>query len=106
MMDYYKELLTDKQKYIMELYYNEDLSLAEISELTSTSRQATFDIIKRCNKLLVDYESKLKLIEKSSEVSTCKKLILAKIDKLQESIDKKESVDLIEDIKKNIMESI
>jgi predicted DNA-binding protein YlxM (UPF0122 family) len=105
-MDYYKELLTEKQKYIMELYFNEDLSLSEISELTNTSRQAIFDIIKRCNKLLTEYESKLKLVEKNNEIKISKELILQKIDRLQESIDKKEFIDLIQEIKNNIVESI
>ena len=106
LIDYYKELLTEKQKYIMELYFNEDLSLAEISELTNTSRQAIFDIIKRCNKLLMDYESKLRLLEKNDEIKSSKELIIQKIDELQKSTDKKEFIDLIQEIKNMIVESI
>ena len=51
----------------MELYYNEDLSLAEIAELNNTSRQAIHDLIKRCYKQFLTYESKLFLLKKSLE---------------------------------------
>ena len=50
---------------LWRLYYNEDLSLAEIAELNKTSRQAIHDLIKRCYKQFLSYESKLNLLQKS-----------------------------------------
>ena len=67
LMDIYSPLLTEKQKNIMELYYNDDLSLAEIAELNNTSRQAIHDLIKRCYKQILSYGDKLNLLKKSLE---------------------------------------
>ena len=65
LMDFYGPLLTQKQIEIMQWYYNDDLSLSEIAELNKTSRQAIHDLIKRCYKQLLSYESKLNLLQKS-----------------------------------------
>lgn len=65
LMDIYGPLLTEKQINIMEWYYYDDLSLAEIAELNKTSRQAIHDLIKRCYKQLQSYESKLNLLQKN-----------------------------------------
>lgn len=62
--DFYGELLTDHQKEIYEDYVLNDLSLVEIAEQKGISKQGVHDLIKRCDKILNEYESKLKLIEK------------------------------------------
>lgn len=64
--DIYRYLLTDKQREYVELYYQEDLSLAEIADEFRVSRNAVHDNIRRTEKLLVSYEEKLKIHEKAS----------------------------------------
>ncbi|MCY6356705.1 putative DNA-binding protein [Clostridium sp. ZS2-4] len=106
LLDYYKELLTEKQKDIMELYFNQDLSLSEISELTNTSRQAIYDIIKRCNKLLIDYEDKLKLMKKNDKIKSEKEFIIKKINRLQEENNDNQIETALQELKDYISESI
>ena len=62
--DFYGELLTKHQRSVYEMSINDDLSLSEIADSLSISRQAVHDILKRCDKLLSDYESRLHLVEK------------------------------------------
>ncbi len=67
LMDAYESLLTEKQRTILTQYYQEDFSLAEIGENCHISRAAVNDHIRRSEKLLEEYERKLKLVELKSE---------------------------------------
>jgi predicted DNA-binding protein YlxM (UPF0122 family) len=64
LFDFYSPLFTEKQIEYMELYYNDDLSLAEIAEHFNISRNAVHDTIQRTIKQLEIYEEKLNLLEK------------------------------------------
>mgnify|MGYP001668167407 CR=1 FL=1 len=64
LLEIYKDLITEKQKNVLNLYYNQDLSLAEIADEYGISRQAARDNIKNGEKNLLDYESKLGLLDK------------------------------------------
>ena len=62
--DFYGELLNDHQRQVYEDFVFNDLSLGEIASEEGISRQGVADLIKRCNKKLLDYEAKLHLVEK------------------------------------------
>lgn len=62
--DFYGELLTDHQKLIYEDAVYNDCSLSELAEEYKISRQGVHDLLKRCDKILADYEEKLGLVEK------------------------------------------
>lgn len=60
--DFYGNLLTAKQRECLELYYQDDLSLAEIADNTEISRQGVHDLIKRAVRVLERAEQKLGLV--------------------------------------------
>lgn len=67
LLDFYGELLTDRKRLALDMYYNEDLSLAEIASEMGISRQGVRDMIKKAQDELVFYESKLGLAKKFSD---------------------------------------
>ena len=62
LLDLYGGLLTEKQRDIMDMYYNDDFSLGEIADHYDISRQGVHDAIKRGDEALEAYESKLGLL--------------------------------------------
>lgn len=62
--DFYGELLTEHQRRIYEDAVYNDMSLAEIAEEAGISRQGVHDLIKRCDRILCEYEEKLHLVER------------------------------------------
>lgn len=64
LLDFYGDMLTDKQRQVLEGYYNDDLSLAEISEERGITRQGVRDAIKRSEQQLVEMEERLGLAKR------------------------------------------
>lgn len=64
LFDFYGQLLTEKQINIVDMHYNNDLSLSEISEQLGISRQGVYDTLKRAEKTLFEYEEKLNLVNR------------------------------------------
>ena len=67
LLDYYGQMLTEKQLEVAQLYYNEDLSLAEIAQLANITRQGVRDSIKRAEGTLLEMEQRLGLARKFRE---------------------------------------
>ena len=67
LMDCYSDLLTEKQKQYLILYYEEDLSLSEIADDLNVSRNAVYDNLKRAIGSMEEYEKKLHLVEKHKQ---------------------------------------
>ncbi len=64
LLDFYSGVITPRQQEIMDLYYNHDYSLAEISEQLNISRQGVHDGIKKSETILLNLEDKLGFIDK------------------------------------------
>ena len=63
LFDFYGELLTEHQKQIYEDVVMNDLSYSEIARDSGISRQGVYDLIKRINRILNEYEDKLHLVD-------------------------------------------
>jgi len=85
--DFYGRLLTEKQRKFIELYYNNDLSLGEIALECSVTRQAVYDILKRSEKTLNNYEGKLGLVSKFMEERNKREKALMLLKKFREDND-------------------
>ena len=80
--DIYGSLLTDKQKDVLDLYYNDNLSLSEIAEEINITRQAVRDSIVKAEKKLYCFEENLGLMEKMKK----QKEIIADLNEIQTEV--------------------
>jgi predicted DNA-binding protein YlxM (UPF0122 family) len=105
LLDFYGDLLTAKQKKILDLHYNDDLSLGEIAEHEKISRQGVYDTLKRGESLLIDMENRLRLLQRHLATSQLLQRCLSYIEDIKVHgnsrghLDKmeKEIVDFIKD---------
>ena len=98
LFDIYGSLLTEKQRTLLDMFYNEDLSLGEIAEINQTSRQAVFDNIKRSEKTLEHYEVNLGLLARNfNENVLLEKLRQGYLNKDWQAV--KNVIDLLQTVK-------
>lgn len=93
--EFYSSLLTDKQQYVIDSYYNNDLSLSEIAEELNISRQGVLKQIKDAKKILYNYEEKLQLFDKFLKNSKT----MDNIEVLLNTLKKNDNEEVIENIK-------
>ena len=99
--DFYGELLTEHQKQIYEDVVLNDYTLSEVAQERGISRQGVHDLIKRCNRILSEYEAKLHLVER---FLTIKSRIEEMEHTLQdtEAPDKEQLIRQLQDILENL----
>ena len=67
LFDFYGDILTPRQRELFDLYYNEDLSLAEIAENCGISRQGVRDVIVRAENAMTELEDKTGLVRQGGD---------------------------------------
>ena len=83
LLDYYGAMLTEKQRDVVDLYYNEDLSLAEIAEIAGITRQGVRDSIKRGEMTLRELDEKLDMANKLNAMQESLEQIDEYLDKIE-----------------------
>lgn len=108
--EFYGQLLTDKQQEILELYCSHDLSFGEISEELGISRQGVYDTIKRAEKILDEYESKLELLKRFNNREVIINHMVSELDAISSKADQEISVDelkqSLEQLRQEILEML
>ena len=107
LFDFYGELLTDHQKKVYSEYIQNDLSVTEMASLLGISRQGAHDMIRRCEKILNDYEKRLQLVSHYGKV----KKMVAEIQQCAEDLadcedrnEMQKNISRIADISSGILE--
>ncbi len=83
LFDFYGELLSERQREIFSLYYDEDLSLSEVSEQVGITRQGVRDTVKKSEEQLISLEAKLGLAARFKEISKKSDGIIKKLEKMK-----------------------
>ena len=82
LFDYYGDLLTDRQKLCLDMHYNQDLSLGEIAQELSISRQAVYDNLSRAEALLKNMEEKTGCVSRDRQLRKAMQSIAAAAETL------------------------
>ena len=94
--DFYGELLTEHQRSVYEDVVLNDYSCTEVAQERGISRQGVHDLIRRCDRILEDYEEKLHLVEKFLKIR----------EKVEEIQDAAEEPSRVKALSREILEEL
>jgi len=106
LLDFYGQLLTDRQYEILDLHYNNDYTLSEIAEQLNISRQGVYDNEKRGRALLNEYENKLGLLSKFSKQKQKAEQVRKLFDEFETSELSQHNMEVVENIKRELAELV
>ena len=107
LFDFYGDLLTERQREFYDLYYNEDLSLAEIAEKYGSSRQGLRDVIVRAEASMTEIEDKTHIIRRFQQSRAAIAAIDQAADRLLQSIDRRSYSDvMLDELARTIKENV
>ena len=98
LLDLYGKTLTEKQQDVLDLYYNENLSLAEIAEEIGITRQAVHDYIAKGEKKLFNLEEKLGIMKKTEKQEVQLQKILSELSEIQVKDSDEQINNIIENV--------
>lgn len=106
LFDFYGDLLTERQKEFYDLYYNEDLSLAEIAENYGISRQGVRDVIVRAEAAMTEIEDKTHLIRRFYQMQKEISAVEDAADRLLKAVNERSYNDrMLDEIGRTIKEN-
>ncbi|MDL2205518.1 DNA-binding protein [Eubacteriales bacterium OttesenSCG-928-N13] len=92
LLDFYGGLLNDSSMKMCSMYYGEDMTLAEIAELMGVTRQAVHGVVRRTEDKLLNYESKLHLIDKSRKIRREINAVTQSLERVEASTETKQAL--------------
>lgn len=95
LLDFYGDILTERQREMLDYYYNDDMSLSEISDTVRISRQGVRSGIKKGTEILIDLESKLGLAKRFQRVQTQISDISIELKQLRTSLENPQTIEKI-----------
>ena len=102
LLDFYGDILSDRRRELIELYYNEDLSLKEVSEITGISRQGVRDSVKKTEIELDELEEKLGMAKRFEDIRNQLDTAIKELHKIadNDTADRKEISDIADYLSK------
>ncbi len=102
LLEIYGKLLTDKQQSVLNEYYNNDLSLAEIADEYHISRQGVRDILMKGEGKLFEYEEKLAIMKKTKKQEEQIQIILSQLSEIKDNSSDKKIEKILNEVQKEL----